>query len=75
MRKIASLVALAFVVAPVTSEARDEIAGPVSAEILRVIDGDTLLVEARALGHSERWKSMFEFAASMRRRCTPNALK
>lgn len=27
--------------------ARDEIAGPVEAEILRVIDGDTLLVEAR----------------------------
>ena len=27
--------------------ARDEIAGPVSAEILRVIDGDTLLVAAR----------------------------
>jgi endonuclease YncB( thermonuclease family) len=27
--------------------AREEIAGPVTAEILRVIDGDTLLVEAR----------------------------
>ena len=27
--------------------ARDEIEGPVSAEILRVIDGDTLLVQAR----------------------------
>ncbi|MCJ8519840.1 endonuclease YncB(thermonuclease family) [Pseudorhizobium tarimense] len=27
--------------------ARDEIAGPVEAKILRVIDGDTLLVEAR----------------------------
>ena len=27
--------------------ARDEIPGPVEAEILRVIDGDTLLVEAR----------------------------
>jgi micrococcal nuclease len=27
--------------------ARDQIPGPVSAEILRVIDGDTLLVEAR----------------------------
>jgi endonuclease YncB( thermonuclease family) len=26
--------------------ARDEIEGPVSAEIVRVIDGDTLLVEA-----------------------------
>jgi len=47
MRKIASLVALAFAVTPVASEARDEIAGPVSAEILRVIDGETLLVEAR----------------------------
>lgn len=28
-------------------EARDEIPGPVAAEILRVIDGDTLLVEAQ----------------------------
>ncbi|CDN50174.1 thermonuclease family protein [Neorhizobium galegae] len=28
-------------------EARDEIPGPVTAEILRVIDGDTLLVEAQ----------------------------
>ncbi len=27
--------------------ARDEITGPVSAEILRVVDGDTLLVEAQ----------------------------
>ncbi|AYD03092.1 thermonuclease family protein [Neorhizobium sp. NCHU2750] len=27
--------------------ARDEISGPVSAEIIRVIDGDTLLVEAQ----------------------------
>jgi len=27
--------------------ARDEISGPVSAEILRVVDGDTLLVEAQ----------------------------
>ena len=29
------------------AEARDEISGPVAAEILRVIDGDTLLVEAQ----------------------------
>lgn len=28
------------------TQARDEIAGPVEAEILRVVDGDTLLVEA-----------------------------
>ncbi|TNM60577.1 thermonuclease family protein [Aliirhizobium smilacinae] len=27
--------------------ARDEISGPVSAEIIRVVDGDTLLVEAQ----------------------------
>jgi endonuclease YncB( thermonuclease family) len=27
--------------------ARDEISGPVTAEILRVVDGDTILVEAR----------------------------
>lgn len=29
------------------AHARDEISGPVAAEILRVIDGDTLLVEAQ----------------------------
>lgn len=29
------------------AQARDEISGPVAAEILRVIDGDTLLVEAQ----------------------------
>jgi endonuclease YncB( thermonuclease family) len=28
-------------------QAREEIAGPVTAEILRVVDGDTILVEAR----------------------------
>ena len=32
---------------PETIRAREEIAGPVTAEILRVIDGDTILVEAR----------------------------
>ncbi|EPE96062.1 thermonuclease family protein [Rhizobium grahamii] len=47
MRKIAPFVALALVATPITAVARDEIKGPVSAEILRVIDGDTLLVEAR----------------------------
>jgi micrococcal nuclease len=30
-----------------TASPRDEIAGPVEAQVLRVIDGDTLLVEAR----------------------------
>lgn len=44
--------ALLFIVGLVsvsTTEAmaRDEISGPVSAEILRVVDGDTLLVEAQ----------------------------
>jgi len=47
MRKIAPFVALALVATPITAVARDDIKGPVSAEILRVIDGDTLLVEAR----------------------------
>ncbi|OWW00990.1 nuclease [Rhizobium sp. R72] len=47
MRKIVSFVALALAATPVTAVARDEIEGPVFAEILRVIDGDTLLVEAR----------------------------
>ena len=47
MREIASFVALTLLVTAVNAAARDEIEGPVSAEILRVIDGDTLLVEAR----------------------------
>lgn len=39
-----------FVFLPVLATkvlARDEVAGPVEAEILRIVDGDTLLVEAR----------------------------
>ncbi|RWX74558.1 thermonuclease family protein [Neorhizobium lilium] len=32
---------------PCGAQARDEIAGPVTAEILRVVDGDTILVQAR----------------------------
>jgi len=47
VREIASFVALTLLVTAVNAAARDEIEGPVSAEILRVIDGDTLLVEAR----------------------------
>jgi endonuclease YncB( thermonuclease family) len=47
MREIASFVAMTLLVTAVNAAARDEIEGPVSAEILRVIDGDTLLVEAR----------------------------
>jgi endonuclease YncB( thermonuclease family) len=47
MRAIASFVAMTLLVTAVNAAARDEIEGPVSAEILRVIDGDTLLVEAR----------------------------
>jgi endonuclease YncB( thermonuclease family) len=38
---------LVSVLMAAAAQARDEIAGPVAAEILRVIDGDTLLVEAR----------------------------
>ncbi len=44
-RTITALAILAAISTP--AFARDEIAGPVSAEILRVIDGDTLLVAAR----------------------------
>ncbi|AXV16870.1 nuclease [Neorhizobium sp. SOG26] len=44
----ALLLALVLVgVASAPALAREEVAGPVAAEILRVIDGDTLLVEAR----------------------------
>jgi micrococcal nuclease len=47
MIKVLSIaVCLAPIVATVIS-AREEISGPVTAEILRVIDGDTLLVEAQ----------------------------
>jgi endonuclease YncB( thermonuclease family) len=43
-----ALISLTILAAPsMPAFARDEIAGPVSAEILRVIDGDTLLVAAR----------------------------
>jgi endonuclease YncB( thermonuclease family) len=40
---------IAVILSVFTTEAtaRDEISGPVSAEIIRVVDGDTLLVEAR----------------------------
>lgn len=43
------LVTLALTLAAALAQAtpRDEIAGPVEAEVIRVIDGDTLLVEAR----------------------------
>jgi endonuclease YncB( thermonuclease family) len=46
---IKSLLILTGFVAVFTTgaAARDEISGPVAAEILRVIDGDTLLVEAQ----------------------------
>jgi micrococcal nuclease len=41
------MTALILIAAAASSVAHDEIEGPVAAEILRVIDGDTLLVEAR----------------------------
>lgn len=46
---IKALFPIATILAVFTAEAmaRDEISGPVSAEILRVVDGDTLLVEAQ----------------------------
>jgi endonuclease YncB( thermonuclease family) len=44
MLSLAISILLAFAAG---SQARDEISGPVSARIIRVIDGDTLLVEAQ----------------------------
>lgn len=46
---IRAMFSISVILAVFASEAlaRDEISGPVSAEILRVIDGDTLLVEAQ----------------------------
>lgn len=46
MPKLFLILSGLLTVAVATADARDEIAGPVAAEILRVIDGDTLLVEA-----------------------------
>jgi micrococcal nuclease len=47
MIKVLMILAGMMAVSTTDTHARDEISGPVSAEILRVIDGDTLLVEAR----------------------------
>lgn len=47
MTKTLSITFLIWMVFAGLSQARDEISGPVSAEIIRVIDGDTLLVEAQ----------------------------
>lgn len=47
MSKIVIVIAAFLSVFMTEALARDEIAGPVEAEILRIIDGDTLLVEAR----------------------------
>ncbi|HEV7434899.1 MAG TPA: thermonuclease family protein [Pseudorhizobium sp.] len=47
MRTTITLALLLISAAAAQAATRDEIAGPVEAEILRVIDGDTLLVEAR----------------------------
>ncbi|WP_117194595.1 thermonuclease family protein [Rhizobium terrae] len=46
---IKALLILPSLLAALSTEAiaRDEISGPVAAEILRVVDGDTLLVEAQ----------------------------
>lgn len=45
MRKLIPIV-LSIASVPLTAAGREQIAGPVAAEIIRVIDGDTLLVEA-----------------------------
>ncbi|KQV72980.1 thermonuclease family protein [Rhizobium sp. Root1220] len=47
MMNLIPMLSLILVATTVTAHARDQIDGPVAAEILRVIDGDTLLVEAR----------------------------
>src|SRR6478609_6343853 len=46
---IRTLFSIAAILSVFTTEAmaRDEISGPVAAEILRVVDGDTVLVEAQ----------------------------
>lgn len=46
MRTVLSILLLLTTAFSAAASARDEIPGPVDAEILRVIDGDTLLVEA-----------------------------
>lgn len=46
MVDIRSIIVAIFAVAVTDAQARDEISGPVEAEILRIVDGDTLLVEA-----------------------------
>jgi micrococcal nuclease len=47
MRIVWSILLLLISAVSGTASPRDEIAGPVEAQVLRVIDGDTLLVEAR----------------------------
>lgn len=47
MSKSIAILAVALWIFTADAFARDDIAGPVEAQILRVIDGDTLLVEAR----------------------------
>jgi endonuclease YncB( thermonuclease family) len=47
MSKLLAILFSLFTICGTVAAAREEIAGPVTAEIVRVIDGDTLLVEAR----------------------------
>lgn len=47
MRSLCLILLVILPIVPATAAPRDEIPGPVEAQILRVIDGDTLLVEAR----------------------------
>ncbi|HEX2147513.1 MAG TPA: thermonuclease family protein [Pseudorhizobium sp.] len=47
MRNLCLAAILLLPAQPALAAARDEIPGPVEAKVLRVIDGDTLLVEAR----------------------------
>src|SRR5690606_516345 len=47
MRTLLSIALLLMTATCTQAAPRDEIAGPIEARVLRVIDGDTLLVEAR----------------------------
>ena len=47
MVRYLALIAVLFTASAAEATAREEISGPVTAQILRVIDGDTILVAAR----------------------------
>lgn len=61
LKTIAAIIGMIPAVA-VAAVAREEISGPVTAEILRVIDGDTLLARHN-LGRNRKWRFMSASAA------------